>query len=149
MSISKKKFRHDKNNEFLHNLLDIHYHKGIVYPNGSVSVYKCSCMDHQSIDPLWKLNTDLLSPIGFNIVMEFLIRKDPDLWNKYITWCYHYTSYLPAKDNIWIINGVELVKKVTDLSNLIKFIRLKNIFKNKQQTFPRKSRFIKEKNDRN
>jgi hypothetical protein len=137
---SKEKIRHDKNNEYLHNLLGIHYHKGIVYPDGTVSRYKCSCMDHQSMDPLWRLNKDLLSPIGFKIVMEYIIIENKDLWNKYVTWCYQYTPFLQQIP--WVINGTELIKMVSDLSNLVKFIRAKNIFKDKT-IGKRSSRFFK------
>ena len=44
--------------ELLCKFQGLHWHKGITYPDGAQSRYKCSCMEHQSIDPLSSLNPD-------------------------------------------------------------------------------------------
>lgn len=41
-----------------------HWHEGIIYPDGTRSLYKCSCMEHQSIEPLSRLNPDPLHNDG-------------------------------------------------------------------------------------
>lgn len=44
--------------ELLCKFQGLHWHKGITYPDGTRSLYKCSCMEHQSIEPLSRLNPD-------------------------------------------------------------------------------------------
>jgi hypothetical protein len=41
-----------------------HWHEGIIYPDGTRSLYKCSCMEHQSTEPLSRLNPDPLHNKG-------------------------------------------------------------------------------------
>lgn len=41
-----------------------HWHEGIIYPDGTRSLYKCSCMEHQSTEPLSRLNPDPLHNDG-------------------------------------------------------------------------------------
>lgn len=44
--------------ELLCKFQGLHWHEGIIYPDGTRSLYKCSCMEHQSTEPLSSLNPD-------------------------------------------------------------------------------------------
>lgn len=67
--------------------MGLHWHEGIVYPNGQQSVYKCSCMEHQSLEPLWRLNPDFTTPSGFFECWNWA--KEQEWWPKFVAWaCY-------------------------------------------------------------
>ena len=63
-----------------------HWHEGIIYPDGTRSLYKCSCMEHQSTEPLSRLNPDPLHNDGdyWRLVKGMMEHEG---WDSFCDWC--------------------------------------------------------------
>jgi hypothetical protein len=62
-------------NKYLCEKMGIHYHEGIVYPDGHRSIYKCACMEHQSLEPLSYLNPCYNTKEGFWDLWEWVVKQ--------------------------------------------------------------------------
>lgn len=62
------------------------YHEGITYENGQVSTYKCSCMEHQSIEPLSRLNPSFSDPRHRDEFFSWLCKERPEMWEQFLSW---------------------------------------------------------------
>ncbi len=80
-----EKWTLEEKNTFYDALTGNHRHKGIVYPDGQVSIYKCACMVHQSIEPLECLNYDYYEDLsGFQTVKDFMESQMAETWEKHL-----------------------------------------------------------------
>lgn len=64
-----------------------HWHEEVKHPDGRISLSRCSCMKHHSIDPIWKLNPDYSTPVDFKRLTDKLF-GDKQLREKFgsFTW---------------------------------------------------------------
>ena len=92
-----------------------HWHEGIMYDSGQVSIYKCSCMEHQSIEPLHRLNPDHLSnPYPYIQWMEIHM---PEVWDAYLFWAEannHGAHFIPFRSTVF--------NKQLNLRNLVQYL---------------------------
>ncbi len=58
-------------NQTIAEAMGIHWHEGIVRPDGSRSIYKCSCMEYQSLEPLHFIDP----PVFARTLAEWLRRR--------------------------------------------------------------------------
>lgn len=90
-------------NRVLALLMGRHWHEGITYPDGTKSRYKCSCMEHQNIEPLSRLNPDSFSnPADIRELQEWLFADEQEtLWFVFRYWsvCTWMQSKPPYYDN--------------------------------------------------
>lgn len=75
--------------ELLCKFQGLHWHEGVTYPDGTQSRYKCSCMEHQSIDPLSSLNPDFSDDRVAMELLRWFGEKKLEMWrifwNEYVS----------------------------------------------------------------
>jgi hypothetical protein len=107
-------------NEKLHVLMDVHYHKGVILPNGQASRYRYYCRKSPFLEPLWKMNENFLDSGSFVFVAKQLEVEIPEMWKGYCIWC-----LIQTKGNKgWADDLLNALKKIYDLKNLVRFIML-------------------------
>ena len=75
-----------------------HWHEGIIYPDGTRSLYKCSCMEHQSTEPLSRLNPSPLHNDGDYWRLVKGMMSDREKWDSFSYFAYsqEYGSWIPS-----------------------------------------------------
>lgn len=65
-----------------------HWHEEVKHPDGRISLSRCSCMKHHSIDPIWKLNPDYSTPVDFKRLTDKLF-GDIQCYFAFERWLFH------------------------------------------------------------
>jgi hypothetical protein len=74
--------------ELLCKFQGLHWHEGVTYPDGTQSRYKCSCMEHQSIDPLSSLNPDFSDDHTAMELLRWMHKTKWRMWRAFRDYSY-------------------------------------------------------------
>lgn len=80
-----------------------HWHEGIKHSDGTVSVYRCSCMEHQSIDPIWRLNPTYTDDAPFSNFLRVLFGEEK-MYRRFEGWLFHEKYKQDHVDRIGIVD---------------------------------------------
>ncbi len=89
--------------ELLCKFQGLHWHKGITYPDGTQSRYKCSCMEHQSIDPLSSLNPDFSDDRVAMELLRWFQREKKNMYDWFCAWMLRENPKAPVGINNQLI----------------------------------------------
>jgi len=80
--------------ELLCKFQGLHWHEGVTYPDGTQSRYKCSCMEHQSIDPLSSLNPDFSDDRVAMELLRWMYEKKGHMLMDFVVWSEFQFNYI-------------------------------------------------------
>jgi len=81
----------------------LHWHKGITYHDGAQSRYKCSCMEHQSIEPLSSLNPDFSDDHTAMELLRWFQREKKNMYDWFCAWMLRENPKAPVGINNQLI----------------------------------------------